>query len=113
LTLQAEGRLTDGYVLEEGMYRSQTIVTRPRAVATVDFEVFEELPQEGNIEVLHEQFRRRSAEALGGELEQQPEGIPVSRYGVLAGTELLEQPVGEETLNQRRKAGNAHRSPPV
>ena len=51
-------------------------------------------------------------EALGGELEQQSEGIPVSCHGVLACTELLKQAVGKETLNEGLQAGNAHRSPP-
>ena len=55
---------------------------------------------------------RRPSEPLGGELEQQSKGVPVGRYGVLACTELLKQPVGEETLNQGLKAGSAHRSPP-
>ena len=87
--MQGECGFTDGYVLEEGVQRSQTVVSRPRAVATVEFEVFEELPQEGNIEVFDAQFRRRPSKALGGELEQQSEGIPVSRYGVLACTQLL------------------------
>jgi hypothetical protein len=86
--VQGKCWFTDGYVLEEGVYRGQTVVSCPCAVATVEFEVFEELPQEGNIEVLHEQFGRRPSETLGGELEQQAEGIPVSSYGVLACTEL-------------------------
>jgi len=89
LTLQGECGFTDGYVLEEGVHRSQTVVSRPRAVATVEFEVFEELPQEGNIEVFDAQFRRRSSKARGGELKQQSEGIPVSCYGILACTKLL------------------------
>jgi hypothetical protein len=75
--------------LEKGVYRGQTVVSRPSAVAAVEFEVFEELSQEGDIEVLHEQFGRRPFEALAGELEQQSEGIPVSRYSVLACTELF------------------------
>jgi len=112
LTLQGECWFTDRYVSEEGVYRGQTVVSRTRAVATVEFEVFEELPQEGNIEVFHGQFGRRPSKTLGGELEQQTEGISVSRYGVLACAELLYQPLSEETLNEGLKAGNTHRSPP-
>jgi hypothetical protein len=89
LTLQGKCGFTDGYVLEEGVHRSQTVVSRPRAVATVEFKVFEELSQEGNIEVFDAQLRRRPSKALGGELEKQSEGIPVSRYGILACTKLL------------------------
>jgi hypothetical protein len=75
--------------LEEGVYRGQAVVSCPNAVATVEFEVFEELPQEGNIKVFCEQCGRHPPEPLGGESEQQSERIPVSRYGVLAGAELL------------------------
>ena len=73
------------------MYRRQTVVSCPCAVATVEFEVLEELPQEGNIEILHEQFEWRPPEPLTAELEQEPKGISVSRYGILASTELLQQ----------------------
>jgi hypothetical protein len=48
---------------------SQTVVSRPRAVAAVDFEVLEELPQEGNIEIFGEKFGRRPPEELTTELE--------------------------------------------
>jgi hypothetical protein len=88
LALQSKRWFTDGYVLKEGVYRGQSIVSCPCAVATVEFEVFEELPQEGSIEVFHAQFGRRPFEALGSELEQQAEGIPVGSNGVLACTEL-------------------------
>ena len=47
------------------------------------------LGSKANIKVFREQCGRRPSEALGGELEQQSEGIPVSRYGVLACAELL------------------------
>jgi hypothetical protein len=82
------------------------------AVATVELEVFEELPQESNIEVFPEQFGRCPSQALGCKLEQQSKGIPVSRYGVLARTKSLNQSVGEEALQEGLKAGSAHRSPP-
>jgi hypothetical protein len=69
LALQSEGWFTDRYVLEEGMDGRQTIVSRPRAVTTFDFEVLKELPQEGNIEIFNEQFGWRPREALAAELE--------------------------------------------
>jgi len=89
LALQGEGWFADRYILEEAMDCSQTVVSRPRAVATVEFEVLEELPQEGNVEIFYEQFERRPSEVLTAELEQKPKGISVSRYGILARTELL------------------------
>jgi hypothetical protein len=112
LALQGEGWFTDRYILKEGMDCSQTVVSRPRAIATVEFEVLEEVPQEGYVEIFYEQFRRRPSEVLTAELEQEPKGISVSRYGILARTELLYQTVGEEALNEGLQAGNAHRSPP-
>jgi hypothetical protein len=56
--------------LEEGMDCSQTVVSRPRAVATLDFEVLEKLAQEGNIEIFDEQLGRRPPEARTTELKQ-------------------------------------------
>ena len=70
MALQSEGWFTDRHVLEEGMDSSQAVVSRPRAVATVEFEVLEKLPQEGNVEIFDEQFRRRPSEVLTAELEQ-------------------------------------------
>jgi hypothetical protein len=70
LALQGEGWLTDRYVLKEGMDGRQSIVSRPRAVTTIEFEVLEELRQEGDIEVFDQQFGRRPPEALAAELEQ-------------------------------------------
>jgi hypothetical protein len=111
--VQGKCWFTYGYVLEKGAYRGQTVVSCPCAVATVELEVFQELPQEANIEVFHEQFRRCPSQPLRCKLEQQSKGVPVSRYGVLARTELVNQSVGEETLQQGLKAGSAHRSPPL
>ncbi|HEY1401016.1 MAG TPA: hypothetical protein VF953_05460 [Terriglobales bacterium] len=89
MALQGESWLTDRHVLEERMDSGQTVVSRPRAVVTVELEVLEELPQEGNVEIFYEQFRRGPPEVLTAELEQESKGISVSRYGILARTELL------------------------
>ena len=50
--------------------------------------MLEELPQEGNVEIFDEQFGG-PPEVLTAELEQESKGISVSRYGILARTELL------------------------
>jgi len=70
LALQRAGWFTDRYVLEEGMDCSQAVVSRPCAVATVEFEVLEKLPQEGNIKIFDEQFGWRPPEAFTAELEE-------------------------------------------
>ena len=61
---------------------SQAVVSRPCAVATVEFEVLEKLRQEGNIEIFDEQFGWRPPEAFTAELEESTKGISVSRNGI-------------------------------
>jgi hypothetical protein len=70
LALQRVGWFTYRYVLEEGMDCSQAVVSCPCAVAAVEFEVLEKLPQEGNINIFDEQFGWRPPEALTAELEE-------------------------------------------
>ena len=52
----------------------------------------------------------RLAGAVGGEGQQQPEGVAVGGDGVRAGGALADQPVGEEGL--QRRGQRAHRRPP-
>jgi hypothetical protein len=52
------------------MDSSQAVVSRPCAVSTVEFEVLEKLPQEGNIKIFDEQFGWRPPEAFTAELEE-------------------------------------------
>jgi len=87
--VQGERWFTDGYVLEEGVYGGQPVVSCPRAVAAVKLEVLQELPEERSIEVFDAQFGGRPSEALRGELEQQAKGVSVGRYGVWACAKLL------------------------
>jgi hypothetical protein len=110
--MQCQCGFADGYILKERVQSRQAIVPRPGTVAACKFEVFEELPQESCIEVLHPQFGGRASEALGRETEQQAEGVPISCYGVRAGAKLFLQSVGKETLDERLKAGTSHRLPP-
>jgi hypothetical protein len=112
LAMQCQCGFADGYVLKERMQSRQAIVPRPRTIAARTFEVFEELPQESCIEVLHPQFGGRASEALGCETEQQTEGVPIGCYGVRACAKLFLQSVGKETLDERLKAGTSHRLPP-
>jgi hypothetical protein len=90
LAVQRKRRFTDGYVVEEGVQGRQTVVSCPRAVAANLFQIIEELPQEGCVEIFNPQLRRRTAEAFRCELEQQAESVTVSRYGMQAYAELLQ-----------------------
>jgi hypothetical protein len=56
--------------LEESVHGCQAVVSRPCAVATVEFEVLEKLPQEGNIKIFDKQFGWRPPEAFTAELEE-------------------------------------------
>ena len=112
LALQRAGWFTDRHVLEERMDGGQAVVSRPGAVATVEFEVFEKLPQEGSIEILDEQFGWRPSEVLYGRTGARAGRCPGKPLRCMARAELLQQPIGEEALNEGREAGNAHCSPP-
>ena len=72
----------NGHELEEGVQGGQAVITGPRAVAALVFEVIEEPAHKCDIEIFHAQLRRRSAEALGREPEQQAEGVPATVYGL-------------------------------
>jgi hypothetical protein len=111
--LQGERWLTDHYELEERVYRGKAVISGTWAVATLAFEMIEKITQEGSSEILSAQFGRCPCKSLCGELEQEAESVPVGRDGVRARTQLLQQAVGEETLNKGRQAGSVHRSPPA
>jgi hypothetical protein len=49
--VQRQGGLADGYISEEGVQGRQAVVARPGAVAASEFEMFQELTQEGRIEI--------------------------------------------------------------
>ena len=76
---------------EEGVDCGEAGVAAADAVAALVFEMVEEGADERGVEVGQIQLRGRFAE-LGGEAEQQPEGVAVGSDGVRAGAALVEQP---------------------
>ena len=64
LAVQRKRWFADGYVLEEGVQRCKTVISCPRTVAANFFQIVEELPEEGCVEIFDQQFRRRAAEAF-------------------------------------------------
>jgi hypothetical protein len=112
LALQAERGLSERNVAEEGVKRRETMVARAWPVASLVFQVFEELLQELRAEFLEMQRGRNPTETVLGELQQETEGVTVSRHGVGAGALLGYQPIREEPLEERRKVGGVHCSPP-
>ena len=68
------------------------------AVAALAFEVVQEGGDQRRVEMGDVELAGRLGGALGGEGEQQPEGVAVGGDGVRAGCALTDQPVGEEGL---------------
>jgi len=82
------GGLLQSDILKERMDCAQAGIARARAVAPFLFEMIEELPDEGRIEIFEPQFRGRRAEALCCVTQKKTEGVTVSGDGVAAGTAL-------------------------
>src|SRR5579864_3393976 len=89
LTLQGHVRFMNGYELEERVQSGQAVISSPRTVATLVFEVIEEFEHECDIEILHAQLGRHPFEALCREPEQQAEGVPVGRDRMWTCTHLV------------------------
>ena len=94
------------------MQGSQPIGARPGAVAALALEVFEEQHQKARVESLDVQLGWFVRQTVCGELEEEPEGIPITGDGVRAGAELSAQAIGEESLKERCQGAGFHRAPP-
>jgi len=105
LAAQSMGWFMQRNVSEERVDRRQSGVASSGAVTTFSLEMLEELADKGGVEILDPQGRRRLFEPLRCELQQDPEGVTVSSYGVGARLSLLEQPFGEEGLEESREVG--------
>ena len=90
-----------GDVAEESVQSAQAVVSCTHTVSPIPFEVFKELAQESCVKFLHPKIARFPAKALRSETQQQAKRIPVAGHRVRAGAKLAEQPVGEETLEER------------
>ena len=110
--MQCQRWFADGYVLEESVQSCQTVVSCPGTVAASSSRCSRNFPKKGASRSSIRSSEGARREALGCELEQQAKGVPVGRYGVRTRAKLFLQSIGKEALNERLKAGNAHRSPP-
>jgi hypothetical protein len=99
--VESECGFIQGDVAEEGMQRAQAVVSSTHSVSPIPFEVFKELTQESRVKLLQSQIGRLPAKMLRGETQQQAKRIPVAGHRMRAGAKLAEQPVGEETLEER------------
>jgi hypothetical protein len=87
---------------------SQPNVPRASAVFASTFQVIEEETKEGSIEVFDAELGGAFVEPFLGELQQQAEAVPISRYGMWARLPLTKQAIGEKRLKERRKTGGHH-----
>ena len=92
------------------MDRRQPQVARPRALAALRLQFVEEGETSG-ASIGQHQRRRRLAQALLREPQQQPERVAVRGDRVRAGPALPHQPLGEEPFEQWGEAGSWPRLP--
>ncbi len=98
------------HVREQRMDRREAVVAAADAVAASLLEVLQERSDQRRVELCDIQFAGRLAGPLGGELQQQPEGLAVRSDRVRARAALRDQPIAEVGLHRGRE--RAHRSPP-
>jgi hypothetical protein len=87
------------------MDRRQAHIATAGAVLAIAFQVIEECTKQRGVEIGHRQARRRLAQPLLRELQEQPKGIAIAGDGVRAGLALLHEPIHEERLHQRGQCG--------
>jgi hypothetical protein len=78
------------------------------------FEVFQESQNGRRVQVSHGQASRGTPGSRLQEAKQQAESVTISKHGSGTRAPVLAQVLGEEILNERRKAGGGiHASPPA
>ncbi len=87
-------------VAEERTDRGQSQVARSSRDAASLLQLIEEGNDQGCVDVLERQRRRRLAKPPVDELQQQPERVAVGGDRVRAGLTLLHQPLREEGFQQ-------------
>jgi hypothetical protein len=92
------GRIRECDVAEEGVQRGQAGVAAAGTVAALAFQVIEELTDESGVKVSEYKTGGGAAKAIGGEAQQQAEGVAVGGHRVGACPPLLEEALGEERL---------------
>ena len=111
LNLRRVGWHLERCIPKERAKGGQSQVSAYGADATAGLHVFKESGDQRCIDLLEGQLLRRNTEPLLRELQKQPKAVPVRSDGVGAGLALLHQPVCEEALQERGKAGRRHCRP--
>jgi hypothetical protein len=99
--------VAQGGVAEQGVDRGQAGVAGPGAVAPPGFQVGEERGDQRGVQVGQVELAWVLPGAVPGEVQQQPEGVPVGGDGVRAGLALAGEPLGEERLERGCQRGHA------
>ena len=91
------------------MNRCEADIAAAGAGAPRVLEIIEKRTEQGDVQIVQCQHRRRFAKVLLGKAQQQTEGVTVAGDRVGAGPFLAYQPVGEEGFQQGRKGdGGGH-----
>ena len=93
--MEQVGGLVHGHEPEEGPDGGQAGIAAPGAVATLAFDIGEEVTHPFSIEILDCQFRRGAAGLFAGEAQEQSEGIAITGDRVRARVHLGAEPIGE------------------
>jgi len=70
LTVQGQSWLAQGHVPKERVQSCETVVPRTGAIATAEFEMMQELAEEGRVKFLCPQFARRPPESVRSKTKQ-------------------------------------------
>ena len=84
-------------VAEQRVDRREAVVAGRDRVAAIVLEVVKERGDQRRVELRDVELARRRAQALCGEVQQQPEAVAVGGDRVRAGGALADQPVGRRT----------------
>ena len=103
--------VTQCRVAEQRSDTSQPDVAGPDAVVPITLQVGQEVADQRSVDVGDVKVGCGLADAVLGEDEQQPQGVPVGGDGAGAGLPLGEQPVDKERLDGGREG--SHRGSPA
>jgi hypothetical protein len=112
LTQQGMRRLLESNILKKRMNRSQANVASASGILAAILKVVKEIADKTRIQIFEHEIRRRFAQPFFCEMQEQPEGVTIPRYGVRTRPPLPKQAICKERLQKRRKAGRCHDRPP-
>jgi len=110
LTMQRMGRFLESHVLKEGMNRRQADITGASAILPTVLEMIEKITNEGHVQVLDREIRGCFTEPFFCKMEEQAEGIAITRDCIGTCSLLSEESIRKEGLKQGGKAGHYRRA---